>query len=100
MGAAPLGIAAPIFPGGALMITVEVSLFATLRSYHPRGKEWGNRVFTLKVEPTTSLAQIYDILEIPPHKVKMNFVNNRHQRPDYQVQEGDRIAFFPPIAGG
>lgn len=82
------------------MVRVEIFLFATLRSYHPQGRDRGSEGFTLKVESATTLAQIYDTLGIPPEEVKMNFVNNRHQSPDYQVQEGDKIALFPPIAGG
>lgn len=81
------------------MARVEVSPFATLLSYHPGGGDGCDKGFTLKVGPTTNLLRIYDILGIPLQEVKMNFVNNRHQAPDYQVQEGDRIAIFPPPPG-
>ncbi|MBM3302408.1 MAG: MoaD/ThiS family protein [Deltaproteobacteria bacterium] len=32
--------------------------------------------------------------------MKTAFVNNRRQEEDYQLHDGDRVAFFPPVAGG
>lgn len=100
-GAVPLGCSPYIFYGEVMcLVKVEILLFATLRRYHPRGEGEGSQAFTLQLESNTNLSQIYAVLGIPGEEVKMNFVNNRHQSPDYQVQAGDKIALFPPIAGG
>jgi molybdopterin converting factor small subunit len=39
-------------------------------------------------------------LEVPEGEVKTAFVNNRRKDEDYQLRDGDRVAFFPPVAGG
>ena len=81
------------------MMEVEVFLFASLRRYHPRGGR-GSESFTLSVAAKTSLLDIYKIIGIPPEEIKMNYVNNRYQQASYQVEDGDKIAIFPPVAGG
>ena len=39
-------------------------------------------------------------LGVPEGEVKTAFVNNRCRDEDYQLRDGDRVAFFPPVAGG
>lgn len=81
------------------MIEVEVFLFATLRRYHPHGGT-GSEGLTLSVASNTTLSEIHEALGIPAEEIKMNYVNNLYQEQDYKVQAGDKIAIFPPIAGG
>ena len=38
-------------------------------------------------------------LGVPKSEVKTVFVNNRRRDEDYQLRDGDRVAFFPPVAG-
>lgn len=81
------------------MIRVEIALFASLRRYHPQGGR-GKAAFTLPVKTGITLGEIGKILGIPPEEIKLKFVNNRHKTPDYTVEDGDKIAIFPPVAGG
>jgi len=36
----------------------------------------------------------------PEDLVKITFVNGIHQDNNYQLQPGDQVGMFPPIAGG
>jgi molybdopterin converting factor small subunit len=77
---------------------VKVKLFATLRKYLP-GLELG-KSHDVQVEPDTSIAQLYDVLEIPAEEVKLAYVNGIYYETDYLLQDGDEIGIFPPIGGG
>lgn len=77
---------------------VKVKLFATLRKYLP-GLELGKSK-DVQVEPDTTIAQLYEILEIPAEEVKLAYVNGIYYETDYKLQDGDEIGIFPPIGGG
>ncbi len=80
------------------MITIEVVLFATLRKYHPDGVS--SEPFAMEISPGTTVDDILKKLQIPPRESKQVFVNSIRQEKDYKPREGDRVAIFPPIAGG
>lgn len=80
------------------MIKIEVTLFATLRRYHP--EKQGKKSFTFTVSAGTTVAQLLDHLGIPAEEVKMTFVNNLRKTKEYVLQDGDNVGIFPPIAGG
>lgn len=80
------------------MIEVKVRLYATLRKYNPETSI--GEAMSLQVPEGTRLADLLARLGIPQGEVKTTFVNNRHQDEDYQLRNGDRVAFFPPVAGG
>ena len=80
------------------MITLEVVLFATLRRYNPHGE--GSDPFPLQLPVGSNVEQILSKLKIPPHESKQVFVNNVRREKDYILQDGQRVAVFPPIAGG
>jgi len=80
------------------MIEVEVRLYATLRKYSPEAGAGGPLV--LQIPEGTQLTDLLARLGVPEGEVKMAFVNNRRQDEDYQLRDGDRVAFFPPVAGG
>jgi len=80
------------------MITIEVVLFATLRKYHPDGAS--SEPFPMEISPGTTVGNILQELKIPPRESKQVFVNSIRQEKDYEPREGDRVAIFPPIAGG
>ena len=80
------------------MLTIEVRLFASLRQYQP-SMDSGQGA-TLQVAEGTTLAELTSLLQVPSAEVKQFFVNGRRQEPDYALQAGDRVALFPPIAGG
>lgn len=47
-----------------------------------------------------SVSCLLDELGIPREHVRVAFVNNRAQRLDHQLADGDRVGLFPPIGGG
>lgn len=80
------------------MIEVEVRLYATLRKYSP-GMDIGEPMI-LQIPEGARLDDLLIRLGVPKSEVKTAFVNNRQQDQDYQLGDGDRVAFFPPVAGG
>jgi len=77
---------------------VEVRVFATLRRYLP---ELGiGEAKTVDVVPGTTFEKLEEILGLPKREVKVIMRNGLHVAPDDILEDGDRIAFFPPIAGG
>ena len=80
------------------MIQVEVRLFATLRKYAPGGK--GGEPLAVSVPENTTIRDLLVQLGVPLEATKQVFVNHRHQNMDYQLQDGDRVSIFPPVAGG
>jgi len=80
------------------MITVEVRLYATLRKYAP-GLKIGEAL-RLSLEAGARLSDLLAHLGVPEEELKTAFVNNRRQEGDYLLQDGDRVALFPPVAGG
>jgi len=80
------------------LIAIEVALFATLRKYAP--SEGGSGAFWLDVPEGTTVDTLLELLGIPAAEAKQMFVNRRHQEGDYVLQDQERAAIFPPIAGG
>lgn len=80
------------------MIEVELYLYAYLRRYCP-GTELGQPVL-LTVDENTAVGQLLDRLEIPRESRQVVFVNGVLQPEDCLLSAGDRIAVFPPLAGG
>jgi len=77
---------------------VEVRVFATLRDYLP---ELGiGEAKIVEVPEGTTFAQLRDMLGLPADEVKVIMRNGLHVTPDDLVQDGDRIAFIPAVAGG
>ncbi len=78
---------------------VEVRAFATLRrDYMPDLPVGEARV--LDVEPGTTLADVMRTLGLPAEEVKVIMRNHRQAELADLVQEGDRVAFLPAVAGG
>ena len=80
------------------MISIEVALFATLRKYRLGGG--GSSAFWLDVPDGTTVDTLLELLGIPAAETQQTFVNRRHQEGDYVLQDRERAAIFPPIAGG
>jgi molybdopterin converting factor small subunit len=77
---------------------VELRVFATLRKYLPDHPL--DRGVVVTVEPGTTVGQLITKAGVPLEKVKIVMVNNRHADLDQQLVDGDRVAVFPPVAGG
>ena len=75
-------------------ITVYLHLFATLR----RDEENPQQKLTLRAR--TSPRDIAKRLGIPHEEIHLVFINGRVASLDQLLQDGDRLALFPPIGGG
>ena len=74
---------------------LTIKLYANLRKY---SKGEGTIVIELPEE-----CQVKDVLRhlmIPDKETKIIMVNGVQVQLDSEVHDGDRVAFFPPIAGG
>lgn len=80
------------------LITVEVVLFATLRKYNPHGVSADP--FQMELPKGTKVEDLLKELKIPPSESKQVFINSKRQEFDYELKDGERVAIFPPIAGG
>jgi molybdopterin converting factor small subunit len=80
------------------MIQIEVRLYATLRKYCPESGI--GEPMILQMPEGAQVADLLARLDVPKSEVKTAFVNNRRQDEDYRLSDGDRVAFFPPVAGG
>ena len=83
---------------GRFLITIYLNLFATLKKYAPPEASRGE--FTYQVPPGTTIHDLIKELGIPEEECKQAFINRYRQEWDYELQEGDRVALFSPIAGG
>ena len=79
-------------------IAIEVALFATLRKYSPARDE--SSASWLDVPEGTTVDELLEMLGIPASEAKQTFVNSLHQEGGYVLQDKERVAIFPPIAGG
>ena len=54
----------------------------------------------MSVPQGTTIDNVLEILGIPAAEMKQTFVNGLYQQGDYVLQDKERVAIFPPIAGG
>jgi len=79
-------------------MNIDVALFAYLADYQPDGLGGrASRTFTL-TEGTT-IADLIASLGLPDEP-RIVFVNGRHAEEPAELHAGDRLAIFPPVAGG
>lgn len=77
---------------------VSVALFAHLSKFQPDGQAGrAPRVFDMSEGATVGDA--IEMLGLPDEP-RVLFVNSRHAEDDTVLVEGDRLAIFPPVAGG
>jgi molybdopterin synthase sulfur carrier subunit len=77
---------------------VRVKLFATLSRFS-KGLFPGTP-FEVILPEGASLQFLVNSLGLPKEETKVAFVNGLIRNMDYQLQPGDEIGIFPPIAGG
>lgn len=77
-------------------MTIEVKFFASLR------EQLGRSGASLAVETPMSVAEVWshatDRADLPPNILMAR--NMEYVSADTQVQDGDEVAFFPPVTGG
>ena len=79
-------------------MTVEIALFAYLSQYQPDG-QGGRSPRPFELEPGTTVAEVIATLGLPDEP-RVVFVNGRHAAETAALADGDRLAIFPPVAGG
>jgi molybdopterin synthase sulfur carrier subunit len=77
---------------------VDVALFAYLADYQPDA-EGGRHARAFDLADGTTITNVIASLGLPDQP-RVVFLNNRHATEDAVLHEGDRLAIFPPIAGG
>ncbi|MEE8594123.1 MAG: MoaD/ThiS family protein [Candidatus Bipolaricaulota bacterium] len=78
---------------------VDVRLYATFVKYAPT--QHAGDPFEVELEDSASLTDLIRKLGIPENDVHLAIVNGRiiHDRMQ-SIQNGDRVALFPPVGGG
>jgi len=79
-------------------VKVDVVLFATLAKYQPDGAG-GRHPRTFDLSEGTTIGDVIVTLGLPDEP-RVIFVNSRHASEADPLHEGDRLAIFPPVAGG
>lgn len=77
---------------------LEVYLYASLASHLPERS--GSNSCTMDIAEGTSIEGLLRHLKIPLEIPKIIFLNGIHAEPQQVLKDGDRVAVFPPIAGG
>ncbi|MDI6901359.1 MAG: MoaD/ThiS family protein [Anaerosomatales bacterium] len=77
---------------------VDVALFAHLAAFQPDGKG-GRAPRSFELPDGTTIAEVIETLGLPDQP-RVVFVNGRHAEEDAALHDGDRLAIFPPVAGG
>ena len=77
---------------------VEVRLFANLAKLLPPGSQ--NKRTSMIVKKGATVDEVLDKLNIPPRVTNIVMVNGRHRDKGTELNEGDVLSVFPPIAGG
>jgi len=73
-------------------------MFAYLSDYQPDGAG-GRQPRTLELPEEATVADLVTELRLPDEP-RIVFVNGRHAEESRALCEGDRLAIFPPVAGG
>jgi molybdopterin synthase sulfur carrier subunit len=78
-------------------MNVRVNLYATLAL---QTTKQGSEASLIEIEDGTSIGDILDRLGVSRDAPKIIFLNGVHADLETIPKDGDRIAVFPPIAGG
>lgn len=79
-------------------VKVDIALFAFLADYQP-DRAGGRHARTFDVAEGTTVADMIAMLRLPDQP-RIVFVNGRHAPEGAELHDGDRLAIFPPVAGG
>ena len=82
---------------GAVLMEVQVKLFATLRKYAPAGSPAKQ---DLELADGSTIRQALEQLGVPEPQIAFVFVNSKRQKLDQPLADGDELGVFPPMAGG
>ncbi|MDP2401290.1 MAG: MoaD/ThiS family protein [Actinomycetota bacterium] len=77
---------------------VDIALFASLSDLHMPGVP-GGRTRTYSLADGTTIADVIGMLDLPDQP-RIIFVDGRHAEESAELLDGQRLAIFPPVAGG
>ncbi len=77
---------------------LTVTLYATLGKYHPEGR--GNEPFNVELPEGARVKDLLDHLDIKEGEAKQVFIKHKSRPEDFPLEDGERVAIFPPVAGG
>ena len=77
---------------------VEVRLFANLAKLLPPGSQ--NKRATMTVKKGATIDDLLEKLKLPSKITNVVMVNGVSKSRESQLEEGDVVSVFPPIAGG
>jgi sulfur carrier protein ThiS len=77
---------------------VDIALFAYLADLQPDGAG-GRHARSFDLADGTTISDVAAMLGLPDQP-RIIFVNGRHAPESDTLHDGDRLAIFPPIAGG
>jgi len=77
---------------------IELALFAKLSARYPVGGS-GREPRPLEVADGVTVGALVEQIGLAEEQ-RITFVNGRHAPDDLPLTPGDRLAIFPPIAGG
>lgn len=77
---------------------IRLALFAYLSQYQPDG-EGGRHARDIEVDEDSSVGDVIVALGLPDAP-RIVFVNGSHASDDHLLSQDDRLAIFPPVAGG
>ena len=80
------------------MVKVEVRLYASLRRYAPQLSL--GEAMELALDEGGTPRHVFERLGLPESEVKRVIVNGVPRGYEYILLDGDRVAIFPPVAGG
>ena len=72
-------------------LRIAIAVPARRAGRHPRAH--------FELAEGTTIAQVIESLGLPDQP-RVVFVNSRHADEDSALHDGDRLAIFPPVAGG
>ena len=77
---------------------IELALFAKLSARYPVPGS-GREPRAMDIAEGTTVGSLVERIGLDDEP-RITFVNGRHASDDRALSEGDRLAIFPPIAGG
>ena len=77
---------------------ITVKLYASLSKLMPDGGSLDG--VDVDVREGIKVNDLLKELKVPNDEIKIIFLNGVHARGDEMLKEGDRVAVFPPVAGG
>ncbi len=73
---------------------IQVKFYATLARYQPENSQ------AYPVEQGETPESLLHKLGVESNEVKVCFVNSKHADLQTELQNGDKVAFFPAVGGG